>query len=147
METASIIAGCQNLNVEMDDRLNEMQFGEWTGLTFESLQGLDGWRRYNNNRSLQHAPGGETLMQVQARAWESVSEITERHVEKTVAVITHADVIRALLILFLGMPLDQLLRIRIDPASLTEVTLGGDYPVISCINSCIGQASLHGCAT
>src|SRR5947209_7751034 len=37
-ETAATIASAQNLTVTADDRLTEMEFGEWTGLTFQDLR-------------------------------------------------------------------------------------------------------------
>jgi broad specificity phosphatase PhoE len=133
-ETAATIASAQNLTVTADDRLTEMEFGEWTGLTFQDLRHREDWQHYNRNRSLSSAPGGESLIEVQARAWKLLSEITARHDDETVAAVTHADVIRALVVLFLGMPLDQLLRLEIAPASITEVMLGADYPVVMGLN-------------
>ncbi|MCU1295196.1 MAG: Phosphoglycerate mutase [Bryobacterales bacterium] len=133
-ETAAAVAAARDLTVTLDERLTEMEFGEWTGLSFQELASRDDWHRYNRNRSLNAAPGGESLMQVQARAWGSLAEITARHDGETVAVVTHADVIRALVVLFLGMSLDQLLRLEIAPASITEVILGADYPVVTGLN-------------
>lgn len=134
-ETAEPVAGLQNLPVQTDARITEVEFGDWTGRTFEELHTFEEWHRYNSNRSLRTAPGGESLMQVQARAWDHLSEITARHKkDETIALVTHADVVRSLLVLFLGMPLDHLLRLAVDPASLTDVTLGGAYPVIHGVN-------------
>jgi broad specificity phosphatase PhoE len=134
VETADAIADAQNLPVELDERLSEMDFGDWTGYTFEKLKNLEAWHRYNRNRSLVTVPGGESLIVVQARAWECLSEVAEKHKGQTVAMITHGDVIRVLLVLFLGMPLDHLLRLEVAPGSITEVALGSDYPVIASLN-------------
>lgn len=135
-ETARIIAGMQSPEPRMkiDERLNEMEFGDWTGLPFQSLQSMESWHRYNASRSLHAPPRGEALTHVQARAWECVSQIAENHPEATVAVVTHADVIRALLVLFLGMPLDLLPRIQVNPGSISEAVIGGGYPFVPQIN-------------
>jgi broad specificity phosphatase PhoE len=136
-ETAAAVAEAQGVSVGTDERLTEMEFGDWTGLTFQDLERREEWHHYNRSRSLSAAPGGESLLQVQARAWESLSEIVARHDGETVAVVTHADVIRALLILFLGMALDHLLRLEVAPASVTEVRFGAAYPIITSVNKVV----------
>jgi broad specificity phosphatase PhoE len=144
-ETARIIAGVRQPpnGLKIEERLNEMDFGDWTGAEFGSLQSSDQWRRYNSNRSLHSPPGGESLTQVQARAWDCVSSIAGNHADGAVAVVSHADVIRALLLLFLGMPLDLLLRLQVGPASLSEVLLGGDYPVVPYLNFDCSSEMFH----
>jgi probable phosphoglycerate mutase len=143
-ETANVIARRQNLSPEVtiDERLTEIDFGEWTGLTFDFLQASVEWKRYNASRSLHAPPGGESLTNVQSRAWECLSGISERFPGATIAVVTHADVIRALLVLFLGMPLDHLLRFEVAPASITAVNMGGDYAVVSNVNFPCGHRGL-----
>jgi broad specificity phosphatase PhoE len=135
-ETAQIIQEMRKpeIGIKIEERLNEMDFGNWTGVTFQSLQSTELWRRYNGNRSLHAPPGGESLTQVQARAWDCLSAIRGNHPDGAVAVVSHADVIRALLVLFLGMPLDLLLRLQVGPASISEVLLGNDYPVVTSVN-------------
>ena len=142
-ETAAIVAAKQHtesrpsdphLAVSIDEGLVELDFGEWTGMRFEDLHGLEEWRLYNSRRSLFSAPGGESLTAVQARVWATLCRLQEQHDGETIAVVTHADVIRAVLVLLLGMPLDNLLRLEIGLASVTEVMLGQGDPVIVSIN-------------
>ena len=140
METAGFIAGAAGLNVIRNDGVNEIDFGAWTGMRFADLHNLQEWRDYNGNRALSSAPGGETLTEVQTRAWKSLHKIALDHIARdhgsqTVAIVSHGDVIRALLILLLGMPLDHILRFEISPASFTEISLGPAGPVIHAINS------------
>jgi broad specificity phosphatase PhoE len=135
VETAAFIAGPLGLRVIHDHGLNEIDFGSWTGMRFADLHGLQAWRDYNRNRSLSSAPDGEMLPEVQARAWKSLREIARNHGGEAVAVVSHGDVIRALLILLLGMPLDHILRFEISPASFTEISFGLDGPLIHAVNS------------
>lgn len=143
-ETAEIIAGMRepDIGIKVEERLNEVDFGDWTGATFQSLQATDHWRRYNGSRSLHAPPGGESLTNVQARAWDCVSAMHRDHPAGAVALVSHADVIRALLLLVLGMPLDLLLRIQVGPASISEILLGGDYPMVAAVNFNCGMGFL-----
>jgi broad specificity phosphatase PhoE len=136
-ETAHFIAGPQNLEVSTDQGLNELEFGSWMGKPFSDLKQCEEWRHFNQLRSLTRAPGGESLIDVQARAWKSLENIQARHPDGTVAAITHGDVIRALLLLLLGMPLDHILRLEVAPASVSEIVLGGDEPLVRSINESV----------
>ena len=88
-------------------------------------------------------PGGELLMHVQARAWSSLERIVSRydvHAEANIAVVSHGDVIRGLLLLLLGMPLDHIHRLEVAPASVSEILLSAGEPRIRTINQVYEQA-------
>lgn len=134
LETATPVAELQSSGVSIDDGLTEIDFGAWVGKPLSELRGLDEWKQYNRRRSLSCPPGGETLMAVQARGWASLRAAADGcGSDATIAVVTHGDVIRALLILLLGMPLDHIMRIEIAPASVTEITMAAE-PVIQNMN-------------
>jgi broad specificity phosphatase PhoE len=133
-ETARLIADPQGLDVASDENLNEVDCGSWIGKPFPELNQLEDWRQFNQLRSLTRAPRGESLLEVQARAWKSLEDIHARHQDETVAAITHGDVIRSLLLLLLGMPLDHILRLEVGPASVSEIALGRGEPLVRSIN-------------
>jgi probable phosphoglycerate mutase len=133
-ETAHCIADPQNLVVSMEEGLNELEFGAWVGKPFSELNDLEEWRHFNRHRSTTCAPGGESLREAQARAWKSLEGVRARNQDATVAAITHGDIIRGLLILLLGMPLDNILRLEIAPASVSEIMFGGGDPLVCSIN-------------
>jgi probable phosphoglycerate mutase len=129
-QTAEIIAGHLGLPVAPSDALAEIDFGAWTGHRFADLDEREDWRRWNHFRSGTRAPGGETMLEAQARAL--------RHIEGlgggTVALVSHCDVIRAVLAHFLGMPIDLFLRLEVAPASISTVEIGPWGPRILRIN-------------
>jgi probable phosphoglycerate mutase len=51
-----------------------------------------------------------------------------------VTIFSHGDVIRAIVTLVLGMPLDLFLRIEIDPASLTLIEFGENFARVLFLN-------------
>jgi probable phosphoglycerate mutase len=77
-------------------------------------------------RSTAAVPGGETMLAVQARAVAAVLRLAAAWPEREVVVVSHADVIKAVLAHVLGMPLDLLRRIEVAPGSMSLVALHGD---------------------
>src|SRR4051794_19116120 len=78
-ETAEIVSERLQLPIEFRDDLIELDFGEWTGTTFDSIRADLRWRSWSQHRSLAKIPGGETMRAVQFRAVEAILEIGERH--------------------------------------------------------------------
>jgi broad specificity phosphatase PhoE len=101
--------------------LGEVRFGDWTGKTLDELDGDQLWRRWNALRSCGRAPNGESMLETQSRMFDEMMYARERHPGGTVALVSHADAIRSLLVYLLGMSMDLFLRLRIDPASVSIV--------------------------
>ncbi len=132
VETAQPLADMHGLPLSINNGFTEFDFGEWTGLTLDELHAKPEWAEYNRYRSLHSAPGGECIADVQRRAWLETQKVAREFDNTTVAVISHADVIRALLMLVLGMPLDNILRLTVPLASVSELVVGaGRGPVVS----------------
>lgn len=130
METAFEIARRHKLLLRTDERLLELDFGEWTGMSFDELRDDPLWQQYNETRETAWPPGGEQPLSARDRAESAVEEIAARHCGQTIAIVTHSDIIRSLLTGYLSMSLNHLLRFDIQPASVTEVVVGGAYPVV-----------------
>jgi len=137
LETARLIANHQGLDVSVDEGISEVECGSWMGKTFGELLESDEWKRYNKLRSTSQPPGGEFIMEVQARAWGTLQKIVARYEHEkdaTAAVVSHGDVVRSLLVLLLGMPLDYIHRLEVAPASVSEALLGVGHPRVLMIN-------------
>ena len=122
-ETAQPIAAAHRLPVQIDPGFEEIDFGAWTGLTFEALAPDPAWQAWNRQRSLAACPGGETMHEAQARAMRALGRLRDAHPHGTVVVVSHADVLKAILAPALGLTLDQLHRLTIDPASVSTLVL------------------------
>lgn len=126
VETARPIAEAQGLDIAIDEAFNEIDFGEWMGKPFPELHDLELWKRYYQFRATTRPPGGESMMDVQSRAWSGITRIMERYrhdKDTNVAIVTHGDVVRALIVLVLGMSIDHIQRIEAAPASVSEVLI------------------------
>jgi broad specificity phosphatase PhoE len=58
------------------------------------------------------------------RSVAAIEQIAAGHADETVAVVSHCDIIRGLIAYYLGLPLDNLLRFDIDPASVSRLVVG-----------------------
>jgi len=122
-ETAEIVGERLGLAVALHDDLIELDFGDWTGATFDAIRSDPRWEPWRTQRSLASIPGGESMRQVQRRAVEALLEISGRHAEDSVVLVSHGDVIRAVLVFALGMPLDFYGRLEVGQGSLSTLRL------------------------
>jgi broad specificity phosphatase PhoE len=135
LETARPIAQIQNKPVTIEAGINEIDFGKWVGKSFAELNESRHWRDFNRRRSIHCAPDGESMVQVQARAWQAIEHITDTYeAESTVALVTHGDVIRCILLLVLGASIDHIHRLEIAPGSVSELLFGEHGPVVKYLN-------------
>jgi len=133
-ETAEPIARDHGLELAIDERFIEYGIGDWTGRTFASLNPTTEWKRFNDLRSLARAPGGELILQVQQRAVARLLDWHERYPDGVVAIVSHGDVVRAVLLYLLGMPVDFLHRLEISPAGVSVFDLDGDAIRVKQVN-------------
>jgi len=122
--TAADIAEPHQLSVEVVVELDEIDFGEWSGARFSDLEGDEAWNAWNEARGTARCPGGESMLEAVERATGALKSLAEKHPGETLAVVTHCDIIRGVLAHYLGMPLDNVLRFDVDPASVSTLELG-----------------------
>jgi broad specificity phosphatase PhoE len=135
VETAEPLARRLRLDLQKIDDLGELRFGDWEGFAFAELQQSSVWKRFNQQGSLAVPPGGESMMECQARIIRRLECLRERHPNHLVAVFSHADPLRAAVASFLGAPLDSMLRFDLDPASVSVVQVDESNTRILCVNS------------
>ena len=131
-QTAAPIAAALNLAPQTDSAFDEIDFGDWTGRSFKALSLVAEWDAWNDARSLALTPGGETMLAVQARAIAGLMAL--RVVGGAVVVVSHGDVIKAILAYALGMPLDLLHRLEVAPASRSTLVLGASFAQVLAVN-------------
>lgn len=123
-ESADILAERLGLPVCLRDDVIELDFGEWTGLTFDEVRKNAHWEAWRSCRSMAAVPGGESMRQVQKRTVDALAELRHAHHRGAVVVVSHGDVIRAAALYALGMPLDLYARIEIGLASISTIEIG-----------------------
>jgi probable phosphoglycerate mutase len=122
--TAEPIARRLGREARVLEALNELEFGEWSGRDFSALQDDPRWAAWNTARHLARPPGGETMLEAQTRVLGGLERLRAEYGEGRVALVSHADVIKAVLAFCLGIPLDGLQRFDVEPASVSTVVMG-----------------------
>jgi probable phosphoglycerate mutase len=123
LETAEPLSRRVGLPVCQREALGEVRFGAWEGRSMRELDDDPLWRRYNEFRSSTRPPGGELVLEIQARVLTELDQIRGEHPNGTIAVFSHGDVIKAAVWHFAGAPLDLFHRLEISPARVTAVRL------------------------
>jgi broad specificity phosphatase PhoE len=134
-ETAQTVATVLGLKIQIAEELDEIDFGAWTGKTYEELRALPEWRNFNILRSSVRIAKGELLLEVQARIVGLMARLGGDHPGHTVALVSHGDPIRLALAHQLGTPIDFIPRFEIGPASVSAVELHSHGPRVLWINS------------
>jgi len=122
--TAREIAEPHELKVVAEDRLDEIDFGDWTGCSFAELEGEPLWSNWNEQRGSARPPAGESMAEATERAFGFLAEAASEHDGATMIAITHCDIIRGIIARCLGLSLDNLLRFDVDPASVSRISIG-----------------------
>jgi broad specificity phosphatase PhoE len=125
-QTADALARDHGLAVSVANEVNEIDFGAWTGSTFAAIDRDERWRRYNTARAITAPLRGELMIEAQVRALKALLDLRDRNRGGTVAIVSHGDVIRGLLLYFLGMPVDFVHRLEVAPARISVVDLSED---------------------
>lgn len=123
LETAEPLAARKSLSVRAADAFNEVDPGDWTGQTLTELHEDPSWRLYNTFRSGTSCPNGEMAIEIQARVARELNRLMAVDEDERMAIFTHADVIRAAVCFYAGIPLDLSLRVEIGLGSVSTLEL------------------------
>jgi probable phosphoglycerate mutase len=134
IETAELIARAHGLEPQPVDALGEIRLGEWEGCLLAELDRREDWRRFNRFRGATRAPGGEHAIEVQTRMVQQIEIIRARHPNETIAVVSHADPLRALIAYFIGVHIDLSHRLEIAPASMSALQVHDWGARLLCLN-------------
>ena len=121
--TADIVSGRIGRIPILDERLREVDAGEWSGKSKKMLSKAypDAWKAWRAGKGF--PPNGETYQHVGKRSIQALHELSRSHLGECVVLVTHSGVIRAILAEVLQRSLSQLrTRVAIPPASTTTLT-------------------------
>jgi probable phosphomutase (TIGR03848 family) len=146
VETADVMldgAGMQPPR-HLDERVGECRYGDWTGGSLKALAKDPLWKVVQSHPSSVVFPGesGESMLAMQTRAVSAVRDWNSRVDHDAVyAVVSHGDVIKAILADALGSHLDQFQRIIVDPCSVSIVSYTSTRPYVVRTNDTGGDLS------
>ena len=118
----------------IDPRVNEVDYGIWSGKKLSSLSRKREWKTVQESPSRMYFPDGEGIAAMQARAMNAVHELAQLPQSQVAVIVSHGDVIKSIVASALGMHLDEFQRIIIDPASVTVIEYSGIKPRLLLLN-------------
>jgi alpha-ribazole phosphatase len=127
-------AAALGLPIEVDERLCELDFGDFEGRTYEELERdePDVFREWMASPTTVCFPNGESYADLRARATAALADV-RAHAERAV-VVTHGGVIRAGVAAWLELPDHALFRLDQRHCGVTIVEWLGDEPVVRVLN-------------
>lgn len=127
-ETADIVAcGFPGVRVEPDERFNDIDVGLWSGMALTEVEarypGLyEAWVRAPHQVGF---PGGETLEEIQDRAWSGIETLVPLLGDSDVILVSHRLTLKTIILKAVGSGLKSFWRMRLDTASISILETGG----------------------
>lgn len=139
-ETAEIIARRKpGVQVVDDAAFAEIDYGDWIDRPFTEIEATGELQTYFDHPSVCQIPGGERVTDAMQRVITGVESIRTHVARGRVVVVTHADIVKFVLVHYLEFPLDHWQRFRIDNGTATVVRFGEHHqPRVVGVNLCSG---------
>jgi broad specificity phosphatase PhoE len=145
LKTAEAVAAPHGLSVNTVENLNDIDCGEWEGLTVKEVQERyeDIYQDWLDTPEQVKLPGGESLEDVQNRALPLMQDAVTRVGDGKVALVSHRAVLKVLICSLLCLGNSAFWSFKIDPAAVTRFTFDGSRAVLISHNDTSFLKALH----
>ncbi len=122
--------------LHVDARLMEGHFGEWQGQTLEELKLNDAARlaKWDAGRLRTAPPGGESVQNMAKRVQAAYQDIVGAHPDQDVIVVAHGGTLQVMLVLALGLPLEDYRKLWLSNASVSELRIEAGQVILFRLN-------------
>lgn len=137
-ETAAILFR-DNMDIALEDRLLECDYGDWQGAKLSELAVNELWPIVQQRPDEMIFPNGESMNDMSTRASAAAREwdakLTSEHGDKVVwAAVSHGDIIKAICADAMGLPLRKFQSLLIEPASVSVIHYSDSGSAVSKLN-------------
>ncbi len=135
--TADAIARRCGVRVEVRRSLREMDFGRWEGLSWDEVADRfpRAAKRWLSARSAPTVPGGEPLSRFKRRTLVELKRIIRANAGRSVAVVTHAGVMRVVVAAALEIPDRNLFCVSQPPGAVNVIDYFRSGAIVRSINA------------
>jgi broad specificity phosphatase PhoE len=130
-ESAGIIGASLGIEIREDEDLQEVRFGRWQGMTYEEVMRDPDYAAYARDPCASATPGGETILDVQARG---LAALERGGLGRRTLFVSHGDIIRSTICHYLAIPAAEYRRVRIDNCGLSAVDQVGASSEVKFVN-------------
>ena len=135
LDTARIVSGVPDFDIEATSQLREINLGDWDGEIMENIkiQFPDAWKERGRHIKSFRTPNGESFQDLHERVIKVFQKImAETHGK--MLVVAHAGVNRMILCHVLKRPIEELFSVPQDYAALNLIDYQGGRAHVAAIN-------------
>jgi broad specificity phosphatase PhoE len=126
-QTAEIIAERFKVPIARDPRLADFRVGKWEGMSYADVSASPEYQKFLADPMSERIPGGEDLKDIRERAVGAVEQaLADAPTGESLAIVTHAGIIRVVMAHYLGMNLAHYHLLRVAPGSISALAFGDD---------------------
>lgn len=135
LQTIEPLVAAKKMKIATDDRLIEMNYGKWSGkkLSFLSVRPL--WRKIQSSPSDVTFPDGESFSNMASRVGSLLEELHRKYPKESILLVTHGDICKFIATYFLKLPLNDLQKFLVKPASLSIYHQTSEKIAVEVLNS------------
>ena len=137
MQVANEISRLTSVPVVPLPGVKELNLGELEGVTGEEMRTIwpDVYSAWSQDPGTLSMPKGESLSQLQDRAWRSLQEVEKAHSgDDVIVVVSHNFAIRTMIHKVLGLPLTNFHRLSLDLSSVSTIEYTSRGRRLTCYN-------------
>jgi len=134
VETTRILSDAWGAEVREEPRLNESPYERWVGKRYGELRSDRDFQLYLSNPTQSNFSRWEGVEGIQCRALEAIERIRGEVNGGKIAAVSHSDVIKPIVVHYLGMNLDDMHTLAIANASVTLIDLRKERPRVRYVN-------------
>ncbi len=143
LDTAQAIARYHHMEVGIEPDLSELNFGELEGTPIKDVNKTFNGLLITSSQGevFPRAPGGESLREVQQRAWSTIQRLVNQYPDGVIVVVSHYFTISTIICSALDLPLSQMERFRLQPGSISTIIFDKSTPRLTQLNATCHLAS------
>lgn len=139
LESSRIISESTGIKAEIINGLEEIDFGDWEGLSFKKIEKVapKEYKQWYQNPIDHKPPSGESLLELQKRVLDSLPRFSELISDKkiwNIIIVSHKGPLSILLLHFLQLELKHFWSFKIDRGSTTKLNLHQKFSEVEYLN-------------
>ncbi|WP_419920915.1 histidine phosphatase family protein [Candidatus Poriferisodalis sp.] len=132
MQTAAASAELVGIEVMIDERWSELDYGEWEARPISEV-GAEAWRHWRSDASFT-PPGGESLAELNIRVAQACEAAAAEASEMNIAVFTHVSPIKAAVRWVLDVDDEISWHLHVAQAQITKIEVRGERVLLNAFN-------------